>query len=276
MFSYNAEIVEIQKQTDEIKTFKIKLKNGQPLTYKAGQFTTIGVLLKDNEKYDYEKGAFIEDNELQKKERGNWLIRAYSITSAPQVDGEEIHFYIVNVEKGALTTKLFELEVGDDIYLGERAIGHMNMEDVEEDANIVLLGTGTGLAPLRSLVRGWKDTMFNGKRKVALFMGVRHEHEIGYRAELEGFEKECKDFNFFPVLSRATESWNGTSGYVQEIMTDKLKEAWGVDEPFIPNKTYIFICGNPKMCDQAMELLESKGLKRNTIKEKGEIRCDKH
>lgn len=260
MFSYNAVIKEIIEVEKGIRTFKIALKDGSDYNYNAGQFTTLG--LPEDE------------NNLN----GKWVVRAYSITSAPTVDGNKtMDFYIVKVENGRLTTKLFNAKVGDEIYLGARALGHMNLENVEDDANVIFLGTGTGLAPLRGLIRGNKDVLFNGKRKVALFMGIREEREIGYRAETEALANEFADFSFFPCASRIEENkGNVLKGRINNVMVEALQKEWGTDNPFNPENTYVYLCGNPAFIDDTVNMLLEKGFKLHTPKENGNVFCDKH
>ena len=147
---YNAIVKNVKEITPEIKLFFINFKDGHKFNFKAGQFAVLA-LPDDKKNLD-----------------GEWHRRAYSITSAPSQD--EVEFYIVLVKEGKLTPRLFELKAGDEIYMGEKPAGLMNFSGVEEDANLLFVSTGTGIAPFVSILREHKQEILNGKRQVALSM----------------------------------------------------------------------------------------------------------
>src|SRR6185436_13253167 len=82
----------------------------------------------------------------------------------------------------------------------------------------IFLGTGTGLAPLRAMVAG--AIANGGAAPLLLILGCRSESEILWRDELEQLSRREPRFRFEPTLSRATSSWRGRTGRVQ----DHLKE----------------------------------------------------
>lgn len=78
--------------------------------------------------------------------------RAYSIASSSR-RGEYLEFYIKLVRSGVLTPRLFTLKAGDRIWLGPRPAGHFTLDSVPPEKNLVMVGTGTGLAPYISMIR---------------------------------------------------------------------------------------------------------------------------
>ncbi len=252
---FNAKVVGITDITPEIKVFKIVKDDGTKFEHKAGQFAVLGLPMDKN------------------NPDGEWVQRAYSISSVSGSDTTE--FYIVLVENGKLTTRLFALKEGDPIYMAPKAAGVMGFEDVPDDVNVLFLSTGTGIAPFTSIIRTFKDQLLNGKRKVALFHGARYETDLAYFDEFQGMEKEFEDFGYFPVVSRADEQWHGLTGHVQVIMEKEL-DRFLHHSPFDPEKTYAFICGNPKMVEETAKMFLDKGFKHHNIKEHGNLRFDKH
>jgi len=77
--------------------------------------------------------------------------RAYSIASSP-LDREFLEFYLNLVPAGVLTPRLFNLRIGDRIWLSSRVTGSFTFDGVPEDANVVLIANGSGLAPYESML----------------------------------------------------------------------------------------------------------------------------
>lgn len=78
--------------------------------------------------------------------------RAYSIASS-SLARRHLEFYITLVHSGALTPRLFALDIGDRLWLSSKFTGRFTLDEVPDEANVVLISTGTGLAPYMSMVR---------------------------------------------------------------------------------------------------------------------------
>ncbi len=256
---YNAIVKNIKDITPEIKLFFIQFKDGHKFQYKAGQFAVLG--LPDDK------------NNLD----GEWHRRAYSITSAPSQD--DVEFYIVLVKEGKLTPRLFNLKVGDEIFMGEKAAGLMNFNDVEDDANLLFISTGTGIAPFVSMIREHKQEILNGKRQVALIHGARYTYELGFKGELEELAKKSPYFHYYPIVSRSEQEvgveWTGHKGHAQSLISNGVIEK-DFGTKITPDNFKVFLCGNPRMVDETVEMFTEKGFTRNTLKEKGNLYFDKH
>ena len=256
---YNAIVKNIKEITPEIKLFFIKFKDNHKFEYKAGQFAVLG--LPDDK------------NNLD----GEWHRRAYSITSSPKQD--EVEFYIVLVPDGRLTPRLFDLKIGDEIFMGEKAAGLMNFDGVEETSDLLFISTGTGIAPFVSIIRDHKDEILNGKRQVALIHGARHTYELGFKGELEELQKLSPYFHYYPIVSRSEQEvgqqWTGYKGHAQSLITNgTIEKDFG--KSITPNNFHVFLCGNPRMVDETVDIFLQKGFTRHTLKEKGNLYFDKH
>lgn len=256
---YNAIVTNIKDITKEIKLFSIKFKDNHKLNFKAGQFAVLA-LPKD-------------ENDLD----GEWYRRAYSITSIPEE--AELKFYVVLVSNGSLTPKLFKLNIGDDIYLGEKAAGLINFDTTDKTSNLLFISTGTGIAPFISILRGYKNDIFNNKRQVALIHGARFTYELGFKGELEDLEKTYNNFKYYPIISRSEDEtgvlWNGLKGHAQLVIKDGLISKQ-FNAELLPDNTKVFLCGNPNMVDECVALFTEKGFIKNTFKVKGNLFFDKH
>jgi ferredoxin--NADP+ reductase len=215
------------------------------------------------------------DAEEQLPKPGRLIRRAYSIASSTNSRGE-LEFYINLVQSGSLTPRLFALEVGDRLWLGPKITGAFTLEEAQPDSHLILVATGTGLAPYMSMLRTMLPT--EGTRRVAVILGARHSWDLGYHAELTTMERLCGDFLYLPTVSRPDEEvvpWSGRTGYVIDMWRAGLiSGAWGFRPT--PNDTSVYLCGNPKMIDDMCELLLSEGYREHTRKEPGEIFIERY
>ena len=201
--------------------------------------------------------------------------RAYSIASS-SVAMEYMEFYITLVRSGALTPRLFNLEIGDRVWLSPKGSGFFTLDDVPPESNVILIATGTGLAPYVSMIRSYltPDT----RRRLAIIHGARHSWDLGYRAELVTLQRLSDVFTYITVISRPKDEpvpWSGPTGYVQDIWEKAvLNEAWGFDPG--PGNSHIFLCGNPGMIETMEELLKRDGFTEHTRKSPGQYHVERY
>ena len=82
---------------------------------------------------------------------GKPLLRAYSVASPAYA--EELEFLSIKVADGPLTSRLQQIEPGDQVYLGRKPTGPLVTDALLPGRRLFLLSTGTGLAPFLSLAR---------------------------------------------------------------------------------------------------------------------------
>ena len=201
--------------------------------------------------------------------------RAYSIAS-PSLPGHHLELFITLVRSGELTPRLFALQPGSRLWVGPKFTGLFTLAEVPEDQNLVLVATGTGLAPYMSMLRTRLEA--GGKRKVAVLVGARHSWDVGYSAELRTMQRLIPEFAFLPVVSRPGEEptpWAGHTGHVQSLWTGgALEKAWGF-KPTAAN-THVFLCGSPAMTEGMEQLLTGEGFKVHEKGSPGQIHVEKY
>lgn len=203
--------------------------------------------------------------------------RAYSIASSP-VNRDFLEFYIALVPGGALTPRLFNLNIGDRVSLSQKAVGKFAFDDMQipQDNNLVLVATSSGLAPFLSMLSTY--LRLAPKRRVALIHGVRHSWDLGYRSILMAMQELRSNFTYIPVISRPKEEpafWKGVTGHVQDAWkSGVIEKAWGVRPA--PGNTHIFMCGSPQMSESMLTLLAQEGFKEDTKSEPGQIHVEKY
>jgi NAD(P)H-flavin reductase len=179
-------------------------------------------------------------------------LRPYSMWNHP--DEFEYAITIVKmVEGGRCTTWLKELAVGARVQL----VGPLGSFFLRRPLHphLYLVATGTGLVPLRAMVKEMVSSGELRKHDVTLLWGCRTEADLFETSELRRWSERFERFTFLPTLSRAGESWTGARGRV----TDHLRQ-W--DLPI--DDMQIYICGNGAMIDDVVELVETRGLNRRT------------
>jgi len=236
--------------------------------FSPGQFAVLGLPpeaprcdLADPDEEEYRPGAIIR--------------RAYSIASS-SVAREYLELYVTLVRSGALTPRLFALGPGDRLWLGPKITGRFTLDEAPDNADLVLVATGTGLAPYMSMLR----TMLpgDGERRIAVFLGARHSWDLGYQAELMTMSRQNPSFTCRSIISRPAEEpvpWGGPAGYVQDLWKgDHLERLWG-SRP-VPDSARIFLCGNPAMIDDMVTILGEEGFREHKRKEPGHVFVERY
>tara|TARA_R110000744_G_scaffold32926_1_gene76774 strand:+ start:1878 stop:2615 length:738 start_codon:yes stop_codon:yes gene_type:complete len=210
---------------------------------------------------DFLAGQFIQVG--MENDEGKMIPRAYSIGSAPN---SPLELYIVLVDEGKLTPKLFDLKPGDKVSMAKKFAGHFHLDKVGPAKNLWLAGTGTGLAPYISMVREGK--CWDMYEKVIIYHGVRTGSQLAYADELLALEKERPgQFFYLPTVSREAVA-NTLSGRI----TTALEEAFDrVGEPIEPEGTRFMLCGGRAMLGDMVHLLGKYGLTRALRSSPGQI-----
>jgi ferredoxin/flavodoxin---NADP+ reductase len=199
--------------------------------------------------------------------------RAYSIASESRAD-EYLEFYLTVVMSGELTPRLFNLKIKDRLYVGPRAVGVFTL-DKAPGKHILMIGTGTGLAPYMSMLRS--ELVCNGPRQFVVVHGARFSWDLGYRTELTGLARHCGNFHYVPVITRPQEdgTWRGRSGYLQNLIASgAIEEETGL--PLTPENFDIFLCGNPGMIETVIEWAEARGFTRDKGHDLGTLHTEEY
>jgi ferredoxin-NADP reductase len=251
---------------DRLGVFTIRPERGVP-AYQAGQYLTLGM--------DTPAG---------------FVPRAYSIASSP-LDAESFELYVALVDGGRLTPHLFAAEPGAQVHLLSPK-GHFTLAKAQR-RTLVMVATGTGLAPFLSQVRTlWRMHQLGipAGYRVILLHGCAHGDEFGYRDELLGYAAGAVDADFdFTYLGTAsrpdpTHGWTNAVGvgrvnelfrHVFDLPIDARREValpQGVDKVHLRNlirdqPAALMVCGNPGMIDDLREPARQLGMGNFLVEE---------
>jgi ferredoxin--NADP+ reductase len=197
--------------------------------------------------------------------------RAYSIASSS--DDEVIEFYITLVHSGQLTPRIFSRQIGDKIWMGKKAVGMFTLDEIDEDRNVILIATGTGVAPYMSMLR---SNALKRKGRITVIHGAANSWDLGYSSELKLLSNMFDKFTYYPTITEVDKEppgWQGDTRFIGDIWEDGVVEKkWGFKP--MPDNTDIFLCGNPRMVDGMKELLYKDGFKDHKRKEPGQIHAE--
>lgn len=202
------------------------------------------------EKFDFIPGQFVTlDLPIHEKPNKRW--RSYSIASWP--DGTNVFELVIVLDKNGLGTPyLFnEVIVGSELtFRGPQGVFTIK-HPIEND--IVMICTGTGIAPFRSMVN-YLHLNNTERKNIYLVFGCRTKDTLLYYNELKELQASMPGFTYIPTLSR--EQWEGRSGYVHPVYEEICADKRPVN---------FFLCGWKGMIDEAKQRITAMGYDRKSI-----------
>lgn len=250
-FTPNATITRWETIHEELAIIRIEPDKGQIAAFKPGQFAIIGLPADDT------PGAKL-------------IQRAYSIASGSNTL-DHLELYIVLVKEGALTPKVWKLGQGGRLWLSPKISGHFTLDPAPPGKDLVMISTGTGLAPFVSMWRTYRDQ--NRYRRCILINGVREARDLGYRNMLEAAHQN-NELVYIPVVSREP-SFTGMKGRVPVVFEGDNYERL-VGAPLDPQQCHVFLCGNPDMINQMETWLQGRGFTTHSKQAPGNIHLERY
>jgi ferredoxin/flavodoxin---NADP+ reductase len=216
-------------------------------TFEAGQFLQVGMQLPEKH-----------------------LHRPYSVASP---HGDTLEFFIVRVDDGELTPRLWALKEGDHLDVASKATGGFTLSHTPDADCIWLLATGTGLAPYIAMMR--ETAIWERYKKVVVVHGVRFASDLAYHDELAQLQSQHGSrFCFVPVVSRA-EIPGAISGRITTAIQSGTLERHASTDLTVSNSV-VMMCGNPQMLDDVEALLNAREMKRHKKAEPGHIVVERY
>lgn len=267
-FRANAQVTFRQDLTDNLCMMRIQPFSPPVPSFEPGQYATLGLPRDEPENSADQISATAERIQppsptmLMKATASNpppspMIRRAYSIVSSP-LQRDEIELFIALVPGGHFTPKLWTLRPGSPLWLDPHIHGKFTLAPIPRQADVVMVATGTGIAPYISMLRTYANE--HRWRRVAILHGVRQVADLGYRDELEMIARKHANVTYLPTVTREPEhsSWSGSRGRVSALLQKKTFEGltgW----PLNPRQTHVMLCGNPQMIDDVVAELRHLG-----------------
>jgi len=186
------------------------------------------------------------------------LRRCYSMSNLP--GSEYVEFIVKRYAGRPGSSRVFELEVGDVIPI-ELPYGDMWLRDRQRPA--LLIAGGTGISAVLSLLRSISADPTWADRPVHVLYGAATREELVCWEELQQLTEHLPKANVHGALVNADESWDGTRGFVTEVLTDLL----GVEDSheWAPAAGVVYLAGPPPMVRAVQDVLAAHGIQLDRI-----------
>jgi len=211
--------------------------DGQPLDFVPGQFIQIH--------FDYADGT--------PARRSYSLATIHDHAMGP---GEAVEIAVSHVPGGAATALFEALEIGGRVY-ASGPYGRFCLMPGDRNARYLLIGTGTGVTPYRSMLPVLAGLIAERGIEVVLLAGARTPGELLYADDFRAFADAHPQFRYVPCLSRELPGTGSPHahadvrhGYVQQQLPEFVPD---------PARDIAYLCGNPEMVDATFEALKGMG-----------------
>jgi ferredoxin--NADP+ reductase len=233
------QVTGVHHWTDRL--FSFRTTRNQSFRFKNGYFTIIGL-----------------------EQEGKPLLRAYSMASANYED--ELEFFSIKVPDGPLTSRLQNIQVGDELLVNSKATGTLVLDNLLPGRHLYLIATGTGLAPFLSIIKD--PEIYEAFDRIILTHGCRYVEELAYqeaitehlpRHEYLGEEVRNK-LLYYPTVTR--EAFRNAGRVTDLLDSGKLPRDIGLPD-IDPSRDRFMICGSPSMLKDICALLDGRGFRES-------------
>ncbi|TCB50124.1 anthranilate 1,2-dioxygenase electron transfer component AntC [Acinetobacter sp. ANC 4779] len=177
--------------------------------------------------------------------------RSYSFANRPNASNQ-LQFLIRLLPNGVMSNYLRECcEVGQTIYM-EAPLGSFYLREVERP--LVFIAGGTGLSAFLGMLDNIAEQP--NAPAVQLYYGVSQEADLCEQQRLHAYSKRMPNFNYQPIISQASDSWTGKTGFIQDHLNkDQLAE----------QAFDMYLCGPSPMIEAVKSWLGDQALQNYRI-----------
>ncbi|MCY1272217.1 CDP-6-deoxy-L-threo-D-glycero-4-hexulose-3-dehydrase reductase [compost metagenome] len=206
-----ARVLSADRVSHDVTVVRLQVPPNAGFDFKAGQYCD--VLLRDGTR------------------------RSYSMANAPDGSGT-MEWHVRALPKGRFSTHVYQALKPRDMLRVEGPFGAFVLS--EADKPVILLASGTGYAPIASLMKTHGQAL--QARGAVLYWGGRRREDLYAIDEAQKWDALAARLRFVPVLSEPDADWQGRSGFVHEAVAHDFPDMSGLE---------VYACGNPLMVDAA-------------------------
>ena len=276
---WECEVISNKNVATFIKELIVKLPEGEHMNFLPGSYIQI-----DIPRYELKFSEF----EVEERFRPDWdkmhlwdltcsndeeTMRAYSMANYP-AEGDIIMLNVriatppidratgkfLDVKPGIASSYIFRLKPGDKVNVSG-PFGEFH-PIVDSKREMLYIGGGAGMAPLRSHILHLLKTLRITDRKISYWYGARSKNEIFYQEDFRELEKEFPNFSFHIALSEPLpeDNWTGPVGFIHSVI---LNEYLKFHEE--PEEIEYYMCGPGPMAKAVEKMLDDLGVPREML-----------
>lgn len=252
------------------------------------------VRVPDGEKFDFLPGSYVQidvppyaikftDMQVEEKFRDEWdkykmwglacsndeeTFRAYSMANYP-AEGNIIMLNIriatppfdratgtwaTGIKPGICSSYLFTRKPGDKVTISG-PYGEFHIQNTKRE--MIYIGGGAGMAPLRSHLMHLFRTLHTTDRKISYWYGARSRREIFYEEDFRAIERDFPNFEFHIALSdpQPEDNWTGYTGFIHQVLYDHY-----LKDHEAPEDIEYYMCGPGPMSASVKKMLWNLGV----------------
>ena len=269
---WECEVISNDNKATFIKELKLGIPNGESVPFRAGGYIQIEAPAH-HVKY--------KDFDIDEQYKGDWnhfgffdveskvdtdTLRAYSMANYPEEEG----IIMLNVRiatpppgrlhlpAGKMSSYIFSLKAGDKVTISG-PFGEFFAKDT--DAEMVFVGGGAGMAPLRSHIFDQLKRL-NSKRKMSYWYGARSAREVFYQEDFDGLASDNENFEWHIALSdpQPEDNWDGMTGFIHNVLFENY-----LKDHEAPEDCEYYMCGPPMMTAAVIHMLKDLGVEDENI-----------
>ncbi len=277
---WECEVISNENVATYIKELVVKLPEGEFLEFESGCYIQLDVPVGE---VDFKTDLFNIDKRFQedydkfhiwdlKMKNPEPVFRAYSMANHP-AEGNIIMLNIrlatppfdrkaggfMKVNPGICSSYVFSLKPGDKVGIAG-PFGEFHIKPTKKE--MVYIGGGAGMAPLRSHLFHLFHTQKERERKVTFWYGGRSLREVFYTEDFRNIEKEFPNFQYNIALSEPLpeDNWTGYTGFIHNVLFENYLKTHPE-----PEELEYYLCGPPMMNAAVFKLLDELGVPPENI-----------
>jgi len=269
---WDCEVLSNNNEATFIKELKLGIPDGESVPFRAGGYIQIEAPphdikykdfdIPDEYRKDWEHFGFFDVESKCDEE----TIRAYSMANYPEEEG----IILLNVRiatpppnnlslpAGKMSSFIWSLKPGDRVTISG-PFGEFFAK--ESDAEMVFIGGGAGMAPMRSHIFDQLRRL-NTERKITFWYGARSLREMFYVEDFDMLQKENDNFKWHVALSdpQPEDNWEGDTGFIHNVLLENY-----LKEHPAPEDCEFYMCGPPMMNAAVINMLKDLGVEDENI-----------
>jgi Na+-transporting NADH:ubiquinone oxidoreductase subunit F len=269
---WECEVISNDNKATFIKELKLQIPDGETVPFRAGGYIQIEapahhIKYSDFDVPDEYRGDWDKFNLFRYESKVDEdIIRAYSMANYP----EEFGIIMLNVRiatpppnnpnvpAGQMSSYIWSLKEGDKCTISG-PFGEFFAK--ETDAEMVFVGGGAGMAPMRSHIFDQLKRL-KSKRKMSYWYGARSKREMFYTEDFDGLAAENDNFVWHCALSdpQPEDNWTGYTGFIHNVLYENY-----LRDHDAPEDCEYYMCGPPMMNSAVIKMLKDLGVEEENI-----------